>query len=149
VPLGGRGWSGHVVGTPGEPGRTLVVGSSIAPLAGGSPAQGTVPGLVSWNPSANALAAQYELQMSTNGGAVAGTPLQPGADTQVTLPLALNAGGMALTYQFRVRAADGVDQSVWATGERFGLEPVDETRADRVAFSGAWIPQSIAGAYGG
>src|SRR5262249_8446770 len=30
VPLGGRGWSGHVVGTPGEPGRTLVVGSSIA-----------------------------------------------------------------------------------------------------------------------
>jgi hypothetical protein len=149
VALAGQGWNGHVVGAPGIPARTFALGSTVTPLDGGSPAQGTLPVVVSWTPSANTPSAQYNLQVRTNGGAFEDAPVQPGSDTQVTLPLALSAGGAVSTWQFRVRAVDGGDASGWAVGEPFGLEPVDETRTDRIAFTGAWLPQSIAGAYGG
>jgi hypothetical protein len=149
VALAGQGWNGHVVAAPGGPARTLALGSAFAPLAGGSPAEGTVAVALDWSPSPNAPSATYNLQMRMNGGAFVDAPVLPGTDTHVTLPLALNAGGTMNTYQFRVRAVDGADQSNWVMGEPFALEPVDETRSDRIAFTGAWLPQSIAGAYGG
>ena len=147
VPLTGDGWSGLVLGRPGTPSQTFARGGAL--ISGGVPGQGTIPIVVRWAASASAWVSGYDLQMSVNGGPYADAPVQPGAATEATLPLALNVADAPASYRFRVRATGGDQTTAWAQGTPFVLEPVDETNAARVGYIGAWSRQTVPGSYGG
>ena len=88
--------------------------------------------------------AGYELQQSVNGGAFARVGLASATSTAKTLQL--NPGS---TYQFRVRATDGADNtSAWSTGPAFTVETQQEDSAE-ILYEGSWAQQGSTSAYGG
>jgi len=147
VPLTGVGSSGIALAVPGRPARSFLVHSSIT--LGANPLVGTLPVRIDWDASPAASIVRYDVQESVNGGAWVDAAVQPDAATGIELSLPLDPGMASTTYQFRVRAASANAVSAWVTGERFSLEAVDDTRADRVVFTGAWHNGPLDGAYGG
>ena len=148
TPLAGTGWSGLVIASPSGPVPEIGVGTLLTPLAG-NPTQGTIPVSIHWDASSTPQADHYDLQQSVNGGPFVDTAVQPGAATAVTMDLPLSSAGNPAAYLFRVRASGAGEMSNWVTGRVFAAEPVDDTNNSRVAFSGAWAPSVLAGAWGG
>ena len=149
VPLMGAGWSGLVIADPSGPRQSIGVGARIAPLPDGGTGQRTLPVSLSWDASPSIQVSHYDLQQSVNGGPFVDAPVQPGAALGVTLALPLAPAGAPTQYRFRVRAASAGETSGWVTGSEFGLEPVDDSNANRLIYTGSWNTGSMAGAWGG
>jgi len=149
IPLSGLGWLGLVIADPGGPTHGIGVGTWISPAPDSATGARMLPVRINWGASRSPEVTRYDLQQSVNGGPFVDAPVQPGAALGVTLPLPLMPSGSPVMYRFRVRAAGGGELSRWVAGNEFGLEPVDESNADRVLFSGVWPKGSLAGAWGG
>jgi hypothetical protein len=91
--------------------------------------------------------ASYELQQSVNGGAFTNVSLASATSTAKTLQL--QPGN---TYQFRVRATDGADNtSDWFTTDppAFVVEAHQETDSAAIDYAGSWNQQALSSAFGG
>jgi large repetitive protein len=118
-----------------SPKQSFVLGTTLG--------TSTVPVKLSWS-ATDAEVTKYELQQSTNGGAYANVSLPSPTATAVTRSLAPGN-----TYQFRVRAQDGVGNwSEWSEGPAFAVEDNQET-SGAISYTGSWTQQALNGAYGG
>ncbi len=104
-----------------------------------------IPTAISWSATDDQSGvASYELEQRVNGGSFTSVSL-PSA-TSTTKNLQLKPGS---TYEFRVRATDGADNtSDWATGPAFLVEAKQET-STAIAYAGSWTQQASSSAYGG
>ena len=108
----------------------------------------TVPTKVSWSASDDNGVARYELQRSVNEGSFKSVSLPSATATAKTLQLQPGS-----TYQFRVRATDGVgNTSDWTYGteQPFLVDPHQENEnSGAMVYTGAWNQQALDTANGG
>jgi hypothetical protein len=107
-----------------------------------------VPTKVSWSASDDSGVARYDLQQSVDGGSFKAVSLSSPTATAKTLQLQPGS-----TYQFRIRATDGVgNTSDWAYGtdQPFLVDPHQENEnSEAMVYTGTWNQQALASAYGG
>ena len=149
VALTGTGQSAAAPPVPGVPASGLAAGGVMTVVAGANIANSALPVQISWAPSASPLVTSYQLQVSVNSAAWVDVVPQPGIATSVSVTLPMGTTAAPKTYQYRVRAMNLAVPSAWATGQRFGLKPIDQSNTSFVSFGGTWGTETVAGAYGG
>lgn len=147
VVLDGTGIQNPAPTAPGIPAASFVAGGSLGVASGTALASSTVPVRVQWGASTGALT-NYLLEQSENGGAWAAVSAPPGSATQTTLALAMGTTAAPRSYQFRVRAMNGLNASPWVTAPAISLTPIDQA-GNQVKFNGTWTTATLAAAYGG
>jgi hypothetical protein len=105
---------------------------------------GAIPVRITWSATDPDGISRYELQRSTNGGALQSVALSSQTQTSITLNLTVGS-----SYQFQVRATDtkGLASS-FVAGAAFTLEGHQQTSA-AIAYSGTWTSQNLSSAWGG
>jgi hypothetical protein len=126
-----------VAPTANPPVRSLVVGSTL-----GTP---TVPVKLDWSATDQGSGvAQYQVQVSVNGGAYADVALPSATTTSLTRSLEPSK-----SYSHRVRAQDRAGNwSAWAPGASFTVD-LRQENYQTVSYTGTWVLQALSTASGG
>ena len=148
VELTGTGTDTAAPSSPGAPAQSISTPGKLNVLTGASLPASTVPVALAWTGSTGTVTS-YHLQQSTGGGVFTDLALQPGTTRSSTLALPMGTSAAPRSYQYRVRACNGVNCSAWVVGPAFTVVPVDEGNSSAFSYGGTWTTSTLSGAYGG
>ena len=148
VDLTGTGTDTAAPSSPGAPAQSISTPGKLNVLTGASLPASTVPVALAWTGSTGAVTS-YHLQQSTGGGVFTDLALQPGTTRSSALALPMGTSAAPRSYQYRVRACNGVNCSAWVVGPAFTVVPVDEGNSSALSYGGTWTNSTLSGAYGG